>query len=140
MHIWWPNINTDIEQCIRQCSQCQVFKNDPARAPYHSWETPNQTWGRIHIDFAGPFEKKMWLIIVDALSKWPAVIPMTTTTSHKTFKVLRSPFARYGLPQAIVTDNGSQFTSSVFESFCKNNGIIHKRSAPYHPSTNGEAE
>ena len=54
--------------------------------------------------------------------------------------MLRSLFARYGLPKIIVTDNGTQFTSSVFESFCRNNGISHKRSAPYHPSTNGEAE
>ena len=64
---------------------------------------------------------------------------MTSTGSNKTVEVLRSLFARYGLPKTIVTDNGTQFTSSVFESFCRNNGISHKRSAPYHPSTNGEA-
>ena len=140
MHIWWPNINTDIEQCIRLCTKCQVFKNDPARAPLHPWEAPNQAWERVHIDFAGPFKGKMWLIIIDALSKWPEVIPMPSTDSNKTVEVLRSLFARYGLPKIIVSDNGTQFTSSVFESFCRNNGITHKRSAPYHPSTNGEAE
>ena len=140
MHIWWPNINSDIEQCIRQCIKCQAFKNDPARAPLHPWETPNQSWERVHIDFAGPFKGKMWLIIIDALSKWPEVIPMMSTDSNKTVEVLRSLFARYGLPKTIVTDNGTQLTSSVFEYFCRNNGISHKRSASYHPSTNGEAE
>ena len=140
MHIWWPNINLDIEQCIRQCTKCQVFKNDPARALLHRWEAPSKSWERVHIDIAGPFKGKMWLIIIDALSKWPEVIPMTSTDSNKTVEVLRSLFARYGLPNTIVTDNGTQFTSSIFESFCRNNGILHKRCAPYHPSTNGEAE
>ena len=140
MHIWWPGISKEIEQCIRQCEKCQVFKNDPARAPLHPWETPNEAWERVHIDFAGPFKGKMWLIIVDAFSKWPEVIQMTTTTAEKTVEVLRALFSRFGLPKAIVTDNGPQFTSATFESFCKNNGITHKRSAPYHPSTNGEAE
>ena len=65
---------------------------------------------------------------------------MTTTTAKKTVEILRSLFSRYGLPRAIATDNGPQFTSSIFEAFYKNNGICHKRSAPYHPSTNGEAE
>lgn len=82
----------------------------------------------------------MWLIIVDAFSKWPEVIQMTTTTAEKTVEVLRSLFSRYGLPKAMVTDNRPRFTSAIFEAFCKNNGITHKRSAPYHPSTNGEAE
>ena len=65
---------------------------------------------------------------------------MSTTSSERTVKVLRSLFARYGLPRVIASDNGTQFTSGTFQLFCKNNGIQHKLSAPYHPSTNGEVE
>jgi len=65
---------------------------------------------------------------------------MSTTSSERTVEVLRSLFAMYGLPQVIVSDNGTQFTSGTFQRFCKNNGIYYKLSAPYHPSTNGEAE
>ena len=74
---------------------CQVFKNDPARVPLHPWEAPHQAWERVHIDFAGPFKEKMWLIIIDALSKWPVVISMTSTDSNKTVEVLCTLFARY---------------------------------------------
>ena len=55
-------------------------------------------------------------------------------------ELLRTVFARNGLPEQIVSDNGPQFTSSKFENFMKENGITHFRSAPYHPATNGLAE
>ena len=70
----------------------------------------------------------MWLIMVHGLSMWPEVIQMTTT-GENVVDILCSLFARYGLPKSIVTDNITQFTSSVFESFCKNNGINHKQFA-----------
>ena len=65
---------------------------------------------------------------------------MPTTTSSKTIETLKSHFARYGLPEKIVSDNGPQFTSDEFKWFCKSNGICHITSAPYHPSTNGAIE
>ncbi len=95
---------------------------------------------RIHIDFAGQFQGKMFFIMVDAHSKWPEVIIMSSTTSEKTIEALSSFFARYGLPEQIVSDNGPQFTSVEFDNFMKQHGIKHIKSAPYHPSTNGLAE
>ena len=65
---------------------------------------------------------------------------MSTISSEQTVEVLRSLFARYGLPHILISDNGAQFTSDTFSRFCKRNGIHHKLSAPYHPSTNGETE
>ena len=140
MYVWWPTVNQDIEDCTRQCHQCQRFKRDPAKAPNHPWEQPKDPWERLHIDFAGPFKGSMWLILVDALTKWPEVVQMSSTSSERTIEVLRSLFSRYGIPRIIVSDNGTQFTSAIFSQFCKRNGIHHKLSAPYHPSTNGEAE
>ena len=90
MHIWWPGISNDTEQCIRQCKKCQIFKNDPGRASLHPWETPTEVrhaWERVHIDFARPFKGKMWIIIVDAFSKWSEVIQLATTTAEKTVEI-----------------------------------------------------
>ena len=55
-------------------------------------------------------------------------------------EVLRAMFARHGLPEQLVSDNGPQFTSSEFEQFLKGNCIKHILSAPYHPASNGLAE
>ena len=46
----------------------------------------------------GPFKGHMWLILVDALTKWPEIIQISTTSSKRTIEVLRSLFARYGIP------------------------------------------
>ena len=83
---------------------------------------------------------QQFLIMVDAHSKWPEVIPMTVTSAEKTIIEIRRIFATHGLPCQIVSDNGAQFTSFHFAEFLKQNGIKHIRSASYHPATNGEEE
>ena len=66
---------------------------------------------------------------------------MSSTTASKIIAVLRSLFARYGIPHQIVSDNGHQFTSEEeYSQSCAINGIRHTLVAPYHPSSNGEAE
>ena len=82
----------------------------------------------------------MFLVIVDAHSKWLDAHIMSSITSAKTIETLRSVFAIHGLPRVIVTDNGSSFTSEEFKMFVRKNGIKHVTSAPYHPFTNGQAE
>ena len=82
----------------------------------------------------------MMLVIVDAHSKWPEVVLMSSSTSQATIPALRQLFATYGLPQQLVSDNGPQFSSVEFATFLTRNGVKHIRSSPYHPSTNGLAE
>ena len=68
------------------------------------------------------------------------VKPTTTPTTASTIQHLRSIFATHGLPEMLVTDNASIFTSEEFKLFTKQNGIRHVTSAPYHPASNGLAE
>ena len=83
---------------------------------------------------------KMFLIVVDSHSKWLEVEVMSSITSEATIEKLRDLFTRYGIPQQLVSDNGSQFTSQEFTKFMKGNGIKHTLVAPYHPRSNGQAE
>ena len=139
-YLWWPGLDKQLEECARNCHECQSVKNSPAVAPLHPWLWPTKPWKRVHIDFAGPFQNRMYLIVIDAHSKWPEVIEMSTTTSQKTITELQRLFSMYGIPTQLVSDNGPQFTSEEFASFMKRNGIKHIRCAPYHPSSNGTAE
>ena len=139
-YMWWPGLDGDIERLARSCLACQSVRYTPTVAPLHPWVWPTRPWERVHLDFAGPFQGSMFLVAVDAHSKWPEVEIMPTTTSAKTIEVLRKMFAAYGLPEQIVTDNGPQFISDEFTLFTRQNGIKHFRSSPYHPATNGLAE
>ncbi|XP_056089739.1 uncharacterized protein K02A2.6-like [Rhinichthys klamathensis goyatoka] len=139
-YVWWPGIDADIELCVKMCQSCQQIQKMPSQAPLHPWEWPSKPWERIHVDFAGPCEGHMYLVVVDAHSKWPEVQLMTSTTAERTIEVLRNLFSHYGLPEVLVSDNGPQFVSQEFVTFLKANHVKHIRSAPYHPATNGQAE
>ena len=84
----------------------------------------------------------MWFVVVDAFSKWPEVIqlPEGATSASQTITQLRHIFARFGIPKQIVSDNGPQFVSSEFRTFCKKQGIRHTLLPPYHLQSNGQAE
>lgn len=139
-YLWWPGLDKEIEELVRGCQSCQAVKNAPPGANLQPWAWPPQPWKRVRLDFAGPVEGSMFLLEVDAHSKWPEIHEMSSTTVAKTIEVLRNIFASYGLPEQIVTDNGPQFTVTDFVNFMKANGIRHIRSAPYHPASNGLAE
>ena len=69
-YLWWPGMDNQIVNMVKSCSVCQESRPTPAVAPLHPWEWPSQPWSRIHLDFAGPFLDHMFLVIVDAHSKW----------------------------------------------------------------------
>ena len=83
---------------------------------------------------------EMFLIMVDAHSKWIEAHIMSNITAPKTIDKLRQIFAIHGLPDTVVTDNGPTFTSELFGEFMEQNGIRHVRTAPFHPASNGLAE
>ena len=140
MYVWWPGMDADIEKLVRTCAECQSIQSTPPVAPLHPWKWPTRPWARLHLDFAGPFLEKNFLIVIDAHSKWIEAFPTSTTSSAAVIEELRPLFARFGLPETVVTDNGSGFVSQEFEEFLRKNGIKHITSASYHPATNGLAE
>ena len=140
-YVWWPTINGDIENIVQLYEQCPQAAKAPD-ATYRVWPQTGKPWERIHLDFAGPFLGKMWLICVDAHSKSPYVAMQNVgqTISKRTIDVLEQIFAIEGLSDTIVTDNGTQFVSYEFEQFSAKFNIRHITSAVFHSASNGEAD
>lgn len=139
-HMWWPGMDAEIERVAKSCDACHEAKKAPAKAPLNPWSWPDKPWQRVHLDYAGTFMGKFFLLAIDAHCKWGEVFEINTTTTSKTIEILRRLFTAYGLPQQLVTDNGPQFTSEEFAAFTRGNGILHTCCIPYHPASNGEAE
>ncbi|KII67125.1 Transposon Tf2-9 polyprotein [Thelohanellus kitauei] len=139
--IWWPSIDEDIMRLIENCPICSLHKRkQPPQVSIKPWVKMTSPLERVYIDFVGPLANKMIFVLVDDFSKWPEAMVMDTTTAEDTIQVLDEIFSRIGVPREIVSDNGPQFISKTFSDYLQGEGIIHTRSPPYHPSTNGTAE
>lgn len=139
-YVYWPNLDKEIESFVKKCTACTLAAKSPTKTTLQSWPIPSKPWERLHIDYAGPVNGKYFLVAIDALSKWPEIFITTSMTATVTIEKLEEAFARFGIPDVIVSDNGTQFTSDQFKLFCSSNGIEHIRTSPFHPQSNGQAE
>ncbi|KRY49757.1 Uncharacterized protein T03_12337 [Trichinella britovi] len=118
----------------------QETRHEPGKNVMDAWPEATEPWTRIHADFFGPIGGKIFLLVVDAFSKWLEVRIVPSTSSVAAIEVFRELFATHGLPDCLVTDNGTAFKSAEFLAFMQSNGIKHVTTAPFHPSSNGLAE
>lgn len=140
-YIWWPALDADAENAVKGCIVCTEEGSKPEKVPLTPWPWPERPWVRVHSDFLGPFHGRMFMIVLDAHSKWPEVFDMgNNTTAERVIEALEDLYIRHGYPKLIVTDCGRQYASEEFGNYCKKRGISQSFSPPYHPATNGAAE
>lgn len=137
---WWPGVDKAVEEMARNCNICNSLRNNPPKVEVHEWEPAEGPFDRIHIDYAGPFMNANFFILIDSFSKFPFVRIVKDITAKSTIDECKKIFSEFGTPKTIVMDNGRSFRSTEFTQFLKVNKITPKYTAPYHPSTNGQAE
>ncbi|XP_018365759.1 PREDICTED: uncharacterized protein K02A2.6-like, partial [Trachymyrmex cornetzi] len=72
-YVWWPKIDKEIEGYVKQCEACRAMASNPSKSPLVKFPEAKFPFDRVHIDFAGPFKGKTYLIVIDAFTKWPEV-------------------------------------------------------------------
>lgn len=138
--VFWPRMNFEIENYIKQCEVCIKTSPAPSKPPHNNWIPTTRPFSRLHADFFY-FDRKMFLLMVDSHSKWVEVEIMPNGTDAKrVIEKFMAVFARFGLPDVVVTDGGPPFNSKEFVGFLVNHGIKAMKSPPYNPSSNGQAE
>ncbi|KAA3676453.1 uncharacterized protein DEA37_0008229 [Paragonimus westermani] len=135
-----PGMDDHTSELVKRCSKCQQAPKLPKKQDPVSWDLPKGPWPRIHLDFTGPINGVMYLVLVDAYSKWPEIVPLHSATSSTTIAALRQIFSQHGYPEILMSDNGSQLSSAQFRDFCSRSNFQHVFSPPYHPQSNGQAE
>lgn len=139
-YIWWPNIDSDIQKITKSCTSCLENQENPARSELHSGPYPKEPGSRVHIDFLGSWNGHMFFVAIDAFSKWVFIRRMSNITTKSTIAVLQEYVSLFGISKKIISDNETSFCSAEMNSFFDKNGVIHIKTPPYHPSTNGAAE
>nr|AAQ56433.1 putative gag-pol precursor [Oryza sativa Japonica Group] len=143
---YWPTALNDAVDLVRRCRACQFHAkqiHQPAQAlqiiPL-SW--PFAVWG---LDILGPFKRapggfEYLYVAIDKFTKWPEAYPVVKIDKHSALKFIKGITARFGVPNRIITDNGTQFTSELFGDYCEDMGIKLCFASPAHPRSNGQVE
>ena len=144
---YWPTILKDATDLVNKCRICQEYAkisrlpSEPLTSITSPW--PFQQWG---LDILGPLpigkgQCKFIIVAVDYFTKWAKAEPLATITEQKIRNfVWRAIICRFGIPRALVSDNGKQFDNAKFKDFCAELGIKNYYSSPAHPQSNGQAE
>jgi transposase InsO family protein len=104
---------------------------------------PFAQWG---LDQVGPLPKSSrgshtyLLVAIDKFSKWIEAVPVTNQEATTAVKFFESIIYRYGIPNSIITDNGTNFTAGEFQQLTKEFGIKIKYASVAHPKSNGQVE
>jgi hypothetical protein len=107
---------------------------------------PVQRFSHLHIDLVGPLPQSQdghihLLTVLDCSTRWAEALPLRSTSAEGCATALIAGWiARFGVPQHITSDRGSQFCSSVWDSFRRRLGIKSRLTTPYHPQSNGAVE
>ncbi|XP_038063010.1 uncharacterized protein K02A2.6-like [Patiria miniata] len=136
--LWWPGMSTDIAQYVQSCPHCQDMQPSQRAEPLMSTPLPQRPWQQIACDLA-EVKGKMYLVLVDYYSRWIELHHLHSTTAKSVINFIKATFARYGIPEVVVTDNGPQFLGE-FDQFAREYNFQHITSSPYYPQANGQAE
>ena len=138
--IYWPGLNTQIEEMVRKCEFCLENHRKQQKEPMTIHPLPILPWNKVGTDLF-EFEGIHYLIMVDYYSNFIEVSPLhRDTRAACVIKQIKMNIARYGIMETLISDNGPQFTSSEFEDFARKYQINHITSSPTHQQSNGLAE
>ena len=141
----WPYMRKDVRTWCQECTPCQKNKiTRHTKPPILSFPTGNR-FETLHLDIVGPLPmshgKTYILTMIDRKTRWPEAVPIGSITAENIAKHLVDTwFSRYGIPDNIITDQGTQFEGSLFKVLSDAFGFKHIHTTAYHPQANGMIE
>ena len=146
-HFFWPGLHFDVRKYCATCPQCQLVsrKMKSNRAPLKPVEIVTQPFKKIAIDIIGELPRtttgyKYILTIVDYATRYPEAIPLRSISSKVVADALIQYFSRVGIPDELVSDQGSNFIGNLMTQLYEQLGISKIKTSVYHPEANGLVE
>ena len=128
-----------IRHLANQCTTCNDYAIKQQKEPLISTEVPSRPWSIVAQDLF-TFNSKSYLITVDFYSDFWELDALPDTSGETIVAHTKAHFACYGIPDRVISDNGPQFRSQLYEDFAWQWDFEHVTSSPYHSQSNGKAE
>ena len=136
--VWWPGVSQEVRETVEKCGEC-AKEASKKREPLIVTPLPDYPWQMVGVDLF-ELNKVNYVLLVDYFSRYPEVVKLSTTTSNAVISVMKSIFARHGVPEVVRSDNGPQFSAEEFAKFSSSFGFQHVTSSPRYPQSNGQVE
>ncbi|KAK7102371.1 hypothetical protein V1264_020601 [Littorina saxatilis] len=130
---------TAIQKTVSSCPICIPKLPSNPKQPLRSHSIPSRPWQKVATDLFN-WNSKDYLVTVDYYSRYFEVDQLHSTTSSAVIQKLSAHFARHGIPEKLVSDNGPQYSSEEFSHFATTWDFQHVTSSPGYPQSNGLAE
>ncbi|XP_077535201.1 uncharacterized protein LOC144147046 [Haemaphysalis longicornis] len=142
---FWPGLEADVSHHCQTCHGCQIRADRRLsdRVPIVPLTRPDHPFQVVNVDIIGPLDvpsgrgHKYALCLVDLCTRWPEVVCLRSLTAKATCEALLTIFSRTGIPELICSDQGTNFTSQLTQSFLERLGCAPRFSTPEHPESNG---
>ena len=126
--VWWPGLSKQLEMFVNNCPVCYKLRPQKAQ-PLMSTPLPSLPWQKVGTDLF-EWRKTTYLLIIDYFSRWIEIAKLTSLTSKSVVAHTKSIFAKYGIPEVVVSDNGPQFASQEYTKFAEAYRFKHVTSSP----------
>jgi len=142
----WPSIAKTVTAWARHCIKCQLSKTSKhTQLLPVNIDVPTRRFAHVNVDIVGPLPTcqghRYVLTVIDRSTRWPEAYPLVSITAAECAKALVAGWvSRFGVPAAISSDRGAQFSSSVWQAMCSLLGIKHVMTTAFHPQANGLIE
>ena len=139
MSVWWPGISKEIKDTVSSCRPCQENRPTQVKEPLLVSQLPDRPFQKVGVDLLH-FESENYMVLIDYYSRYIELAYMPNMASSTVIGKLKNIFARTGIPETLISDNGTQFVSEECSQFLKDWGVSQITSSPHYPQSNGEAE
>ena len=147
-NFFWPGLRQDVIRFCRSCDVCQrtVKRGNVKKVPLGSMPLIHTPFKRVAVDIVGPIaplseaEHRYILTLVDYATRYPEAVPLKKITTEAIAEALLDIYNRVGIPEEVLTDQGTQFMSECIQEVSRLLSIKGLTSTPYHPICNGLVE